>query len=98
MLFIDSFLTDSNLCCYQFLAPDIECSSEDGRTLGFVYSSGAVIGRFELSDECRSGALDAIKALKAMGIKTAMLTGDNQAAATHAQVQVSYTFQQHHYQ
>lgn len=33
-----------------------------------------------------------MKELKALGIKTAMLTGDNQAAAMHAQEQVSNLF------
>ncbi|KAL8128776.1 hypothetical protein V2J09_017931 [Rumex salicifolius] len=65
-------------------APEIESSSEDGRSLGFVYSNGVVTGTFGLSDACRSGALDAIRDLKSMGIRTVMLTGDNNAAGIHA--------------
>ncbi|KAL9242292.1 hypothetical protein vseg_016309 [Gypsophila vaccaria] len=61
---------------------------KDGATSGYVYSEGVLIGTFSLSDNCRSGAIDAIRQLKAMGIKTALLTGDNHSAAMHAQEQL----------
>ncbi|KAL8152532.1 hypothetical protein V2J09_010292 [Rumex salicifolius] len=77
-------------------APEIESSTEDGRTLGFVYSDGVVIGTFGLSDACRSGALDAIRDLKSMGIRTAMLTGDSNAAATHAHNQLENALDEVH--
>ncbi|GJZ47208.1 putative inactive cadmium/zinc-transporting ATPase HMA3 [Tanacetum coccineum] len=43
---------------------------------------------FSLSDSCRIGVKEAIEELKSMGIKIAMLTGDCQAAANHAQTQL----------
>ena len=43
---------------------------------------------FSLSDACRTGAKEAINEIKSMGIKTAMLTGDSNEAATLAQNQV----------
>ncbi|KAJ6857654.1 hypothetical protein NC651_039167 [Populus alba x Populus x berolinensis] len=41
-----------------------------------------------LSDSCRTGVAEAIKELKSLGIRTAMLTGDSEAAAMYAQEQV----------
>ncbi|KAH9616628.1 hypothetical protein KSS87_006321 [Heliosperma pusillum] len=65
--------------------------TKDGATSGYVFCEGVLIGTFSLSDNCRSGALDAVKELKAMGIRTALLTGDNQSAAMHAQEQLGYS-------
>ncbi|KAL5771571.1 hypothetical protein ACOSP7_015725 [Xanthoceras sorbifolium] len=59
-----------------------------GNTVGYIYAGATPVGVFNLSDACRTGAATAIKNLKSMGIKTAMLTGDNQAAAMHAQEQL----------
>ncbi|KAM7267114.1 hypothetical protein ACFE04_009280 [Oxalis oulophora] len=56
-----------------------------GRSTGYVYVEGALAAVFYLADTCRTGAAEAIKELKALGIKTAMLTGDNEAAALQAQ-------------
>lgn len=64
--------------------------TKEGRTSGYVYSGGALIGTFGLSDNCRSGAADAIKELKSMGMRTALLTGDSKSAAMHAQEQLGH--------
>lgn len=61
---------------------------KEGRTSGYIYFGGNVIGTFSLSDNCRTGAKDAIRELNSMGIKTALLTGDSQSAAMHAQEQL----------
>ncbi|KAJ6857695.1 hypothetical protein NC651_039191 [Populus alba x Populus x berolinensis] len=42
----------------------------------------------DLSDSCRTEVAEAIKELKSLGIRTAMLTGDSEAAAMYAQEQV----------
>ncbi|XP_038983773.1 cadmium/zinc-transporting ATPase HMA2 isoform X2 [Phoenix dactylifera] len=60
---------------------------KEGVTLGYIFSGTVAIGVFTLSDTCRTGATEAIKELKLLGIKTAMLTGDSAAAAMHAQNQ-----------
>ncbi|KAK9705856.1 hypothetical protein RND81_07G087300 [Saponaria officinalis] len=65
--------------------------TKEGATSGYIYSEGVLIGTFSLSDNCRSGAKDAIRELKAMGIKTALLTGDNHSAAMHAQEQLGHS-------
>lgn len=62
---------------------------EEGVTVGYVFCNAAPIGIFTLSDTCRTGTAEAIRELKSLGVKTAMLTGDSIGAATNAQNQVS---------
>lgn len=61
---------------------------KEGVTSGYVFLDTVPIGIYALSDMCRVGAAEAIKELKTLGIKTAMLTGDSTEAAMHAQNQV----------
>ncbi|XP_010438218.1 PREDICTED: cadmium/zinc-transporting ATPase HMA2-like [Camelina sativa] len=68
--------------------PDIDVDTKGGKTVGYVYVGETLAGVFNLSDACRSGVAQAMKELKSLGIKTAMLTGDNEAAAMHAQEQL----------
>ncbi|KAM7272311.1 hypothetical protein ACFE04_026974 [Oxalis oulophora] len=60
-------------------------NSQSGRSTGYVYVEGALTTVFYLADTCKTGVAEAIKELKALGIKTAMLTGNNEAAALQAQ-------------
>ncbi|KAF8035191.1 hypothetical protein BT93_C1278 [Corymbia citriodora subsp. variegata] len=57
-------------------------------TNGFIYIGQSLVGKFSLSDACRTGSREAIKDVKSLGIKTAMLTGDSQAAARSTQNQL----------
>lgn len=75
-----------------YTVPDIDIDAKGGKTVGYVYVGETLAGVFNLLDACRSGVAQAMKELKYLGIKTAMLTGDNQAAAMHAQEQVSNLF------
>ncbi|KAG2241694.1 hypothetical protein Bca52824_090267 [Brassica carinata] len=68
--------------------PDTDVDTKGGKTVGYVFIGEILAGTFNLSDACRSGVAQAMKELKSLGIKTAMLTGDNQAAAMHAQEQL----------
>ncbi|CAE5989547.1 unnamed protein product [Arabidopsis arenosa] len=67
---------------------EIEVDTKGGKTVGYVYVGERLAGVFNLSDACRSGVSQAMTELKSLGIKTAMLTGDSQAAAIHAQEQL----------
>lgn len=67
----------------------------EGKTIGYVFSGATPAGIFRLSDACRTGAAEAVNELKSMGIKAAMLTGDNQAAAIHVQEQVHFQSRNH---
>lgn len=80
------------LCFGMYTVPDVDVDTKGGKTIGYVYVGKTLSGVFNLSDACRSGVAQAMKELKALGIKTAMLTGDNRAAAMHAQEQVSNLF------
>lgn len=75
-----------------FTVADIDVDTKGGKTVGYIYVGETLAGVFNLSDACRSGVAQAMKELKSLGIKTAMLTGDNQAAAMHAQEQVRVHF------
>lgn len=84
------FLDLSSLNLFEISVPTIE-GSKGGKTIGYIYSGGAPAGVFMISDACRSGAAEALKELKKLGIKTAMLTGDSNAAALHTNEQVCYS-------
>ncbi|KAG6769407.1 hypothetical protein POTOM_025042 [Populus tomentosa] len=56
--------------------PTIEGDKKAGKSVGYVYYGATLAGIFSLSDSCRTGVAEAIKELKSLGIKTAMLTGD----------------------
>ncbi|WOG98143.1 hypothetical protein DCAR_0417484 [Daucus carota subsp. sativus] len=68
--------------------PTIGDDEMEGKSIGYIFSGSFPAGIFSLSDVCRTGVKEAIQELKSMGIKTAMLTGDHQAAAKHAQDQI----------
>lgn len=59
----------------------LEELSEQGKTVVFVLIDGNVTGAVALADIIRPESKNAIAALKAMGIKSKMLTGDNSKVA-----------------
>lgn len=56
--------------------------SKEGKTVLYFAWSGEVHGLIALSDVAKEGSADAIAALKAQGMKTIMLTGDDQRTAS----------------
>ncbi len=59
----------------------IEKLISEGKTNAIVVVSNEPVGVITLSDEIRQEAFSAVKQLRNMGIKTAMLTGDNAKVA-----------------
>jgi len=59
----------------------IEQFNAQGKTVVFVMVEGAVVGAIALADIIRPESKQAITALKEMGIRTMMLTGDNSQVA-----------------
>ena len=59
----------------------IEALSSQGKTVVFVMIDGTVYGAIALADVIRPESKAAIAELKAMGIQTMMLTGDNRKVA-----------------
>ncbi len=58
-------------------------SCELAGTIVHVAADGVYMGHIVISDEIKDDAADAIRALKAQGIRTVMLTGDRQEVADH---------------
>lgn len=54
---------------------------QDTETINYVFIEGKVIGIITLADRIREGSQDAIRQLKEMGIKSFLLTGDNEKIA-----------------
>ncbi|XP_034894555.1 cadmium/zinc-transporting ATPase HMA3 [Populus alba] len=73
--------------------PTIEGDKKAGKSVGYVYYGATLAGIFSLSDTCRTGVAEAIKELKSLGIKTAMLTGDSEAAAMYAHEQLEHALE-----
>ncbi|KKU15249.1 copper-translocating P-type ATPase [Candidatus Wolfebacteria bacterium RIFCSPLOWO2_01_FULL_45_19] len=55
--------------------------SKQGKTLNHVIKNKTWLGAIALSDVIREESMEAIKALKSFGIKTAMVTGDSEDVA-----------------
>ncbi|XP_047080323.1 cadmium/zinc-transporting ATPase HMA3-like [Lolium rigidum] len=67
-----------------------------GVSIGYVICDGDLVGVFSLSDDCRTGASEAIQELRSMGITSVMLTGDSAEAARHAQQQLGGVLEELH--
>lgn len=66
----------------QGIAVPAACAETDGGgTEVFVARAGAFIGWIEVADTLRPEAADAVRAMRAMGLRTVLLTGDAQAVA-----------------
>ncbi len=65
-----------------------EKAAEEGKTPLFFLYGGRIIGMITLSDVVKPTSRAAIESLKAMGIRTVMLTGDNKRTAKAIQKQV----------
>ncbi|CAN6197344.1 unnamed protein product [Urochloa humidicola] len=77
---------------------EMEMDDLKGVSTGHVICDGNLVGLFSLSDDCRTGAVKAIKELRSMGIKSVMLTGDSAAAAKHAQGQLGGVLEELHFE
>jgi Cd2+/Zn2+-exporting ATPase len=57
-------------------------NSKVGSTLVEVKEDGKILGKIHLGDAIKSESKDSIEEIKTLGLKTMMLTGDNQGIAT----------------
>ncbi len=64
------------------LAHAVKQSGAEGRTQVLVAVDGTAVGLLGLTDEIKPSARDAVQRLKAMGLRTVLLSGDNARAAT----------------
>jgi Cu+-exporting ATPase len=65
-----------------------EAEEERGRTVMWAAEEGRVLGFIAVADPVKPGAIAAIAGLKALGVETVMLTGDNARAAAFVAAQV----------
>ncbi len=66
------------------LASDADRLARDGRTIAWLATgTGEVLGLFGFSDVMRPGAANAVALLRAMGLRTLLLSGDSAAATSH---------------
>ncbi len=79
------YLRDQNIALTD---PRIEPLQAQGKTVVFVLVDGELKGAIALADIVRPEAKEAIDALKALGIRCLMLTGDNKATAKWVSDQV----------
>ncbi len=63
------------------LLAEAEALEGAGRTVMWVAEAGRLLGMIAVTDPVKSSAVDAVKRLKALGVETVMLTGDNRRAA-----------------
>jgi Cu+-exporting ATPase len=63
------------------IAPPVEAPSLPGATLLYIAVDGHLAGYLAAEDTLRPGAVDSVRALRRMGLRVAMLTGDSRAAA-----------------
>lgn len=64
------------------LAAQIETLEQAGNTIAVVVADGIGIGAIALRDEPRDDAREGVAALKALGVQTMMLSGDNPVTAS----------------
>ncbi|MGE5514436.1 MAG: heavy metal translocating P-type ATPase [Bacteroidota bacterium] len=70
------------------LRGDAEAEETRGRTVMWAAEAGRALGFIAVADPVKAGAVAAVAGLKALGIHTVMLTGDNARAAAFVAAQV----------
>lgn len=63
------------------LRKDVEEENKKGKTIIFVMEGELMLGAFALADVVREESREAVRRLKGMGLKVAMLTGDSEKVA-----------------
>ncbi|WP_017569188.1 heavy metal translocating P-type ATPase [Nocardiopsis halotolerans] len=63
------------------LAPEVARLQEQGATTVLIEADGRLVGAVAIRDELRPEAAEAVTALHRMGVRTVMLTGDNERTA-----------------
>ncbi len=63
------------------LESDAEAMRQDGATAIFVAVDGVLAGVLSVADPIKTSSLDAVRALKAEGVRLVMMTGDNRTTA-----------------
>lgn len=81
----------ANQVPYETHENDLIALEESAKTAMLIAKGNTLIGLVAVADPIKSDSAKTIQALEAMGIKTAMITGDNQRTATAIAKQVGIT-------
>lgn len=73
---------DINISVPDQLKEEVEKENKKGKTIIYIATEKELLGIFALSDLIRQESRDAIRALKMMGVKIAMITGDSENVAS----------------
>lgn len=76
------YLEENKLDVPQELAKPVKQAAKQGKTEVYLITGGKVIGALGLADIVRDESKTTIQALKQLGIKTAMITGDSKEVAS----------------
>ena len=68
-------------CCAKAIEEQIFRLEKQGKTVVALVGEGSVQGLFAVADTVKDSSLEAISTLKTLGVKTVMLTGDNEHTA-----------------
>lgn len=77
------YLEENNIAVPNEIAAQAEQAAKDGKTEVYLMKDRVVIGALALADQIRDESREAIATLKAMSIKTAMITGDSKDVAAY---------------
>lgn len=77
------YLAEKKLDAPEDIAKPAEKAAAEGKTIVYLIKDKDVVGALALADIIRDESFEAIEALKHLGIKTAMITGDSQEVAAY---------------
>ncbi len=76
-----TLLSEQKIILSSEMRDKTETLSRQGKTVVFVIADGKIIGAIALADIIREESREAVATLRAMGVKTAMITGDAEDVA-----------------
>ena len=77
----EAILNESGVVVPEALRAEINELKNQGKTIVYVVSDAVFYGFFALADVIREESKEAVRELKKLGVKTAMLTGDSEEVA-----------------
>ena len=76
-------LMDAHGVAIDEIIAKVEAFEKEGKTVVLVSESNKIMGALAITDKIREGVKETIKRLDELGVKTVMLTGDNQHTASY---------------